>query len=147
MTKLKSADHVALLSNLLGQNNWLADYAWNDFYSTLEAGEYVPAPDRIISRSGGLMMVEMGRTEWRGLGRPVYASRLDWDGEKRYRAPFSKRDFRRNSKRKDGDTIVREFMTPYVDIHAITYERSGVIEKVEFITYNGRNVVRTENFV
>jgi hypothetical protein len=146
MTKLKSADHVQVITNVLSQDSWLADYVWDNFYRDLEDGKYVPAPDRVTQRSGGLVVIEQGPTVWQGTGRPIYPTRADWyKEEKRFRGPFPKSNFRRSSKKKIDGYDVREFTTPHVSLDALTYEKGGVIEKIEFVNYHNKVIVRTEN--
>lgn len=115
MTKLATADHVAAISRILSADGWLADHAW--------------------SRDEGAF-----RMDWiEGVLRPTdvlrYADRTAWNADAlndRYSPPFGAGDFKRRSKKRVGDEIMRVFTTPHGGLEAHTFEKDGAVVRVEF---------------
>lgn len=141
---LKSADHVKVINDILSADSWLADHAWTDFYSTIEDVKEVILPNRVRQTAGGFAVIEVASRDYVKTGRMLYPTRAGWDKEKQYHGPFAKSRFRRNSKKKINGYDVRDFSTPYLFVNALTYEKDGVIEKVEFYAYKGGQILRTE---
>lgn len=149
--KLKTADHVSTIIQILSADTWLPDLVWERARNEMEI-DHITLPDRVTKTPGGFTMIEIGPIEYRESDRPRWPSRQAWEQDRQAKLvtpPLAKSWFKRDDRKKIGDEIVRTFSTPALSLLARTYEREDRIVRIEFIQrmppyINGLNhVVRT----
>jgi hypothetical protein len=135
MTKLTTADHVSAILAVLSADTWLLDLAWQHD-RTIKELKQVTLPNRASRTSGGFLMIEVAPKDYVETDNLLWPSREAWEadrvGGKRYKAPFAKHWFKRNSKSHVDDEIKRSFSTVYIGMEAETYEKDRRITRIEF---------------
>lgn len=135
---LKSADHVQAILALINTGTWMSDAVWA-YHKDDEDYDEVPLPDRVSRTSGGFVMIEQGRKDWRPNGKKLYANEADfwkqalshWPRPGKVKKSHWTRDYRRKVGY-GGDVIERRFDLFAHPIHAITREVDDEIISIQF---------------
>jgi hypothetical protein len=133
--KLKTADHINIIIQILSAGSWLLDRGWAAAKGSMEYDE-ITLPDRATRTSGGFIMVEVAPKSYVESDRPMWKDRADWEKSrdgKRLTPPLAKSWFKRQGRKKSGSEIVRTFSTPASDILVKTYEANDTIVRIEII--------------
>lgn len=139
--ELKSADHIELILKIINTGTWAQDAIWEN---NKDDGDYVsvPLPD-ISYRSDGFLIIEQGRTELRSTGVKLYSNQEEmWQHFRKEfghwpQFPLKKKDWKRLSRRKEANYLVRTFELFAHNIYATTYEKDREIENIKFYIRRG----------
>lgn len=134
MAALKSADHIAAILALINAGAWASDAIWDKHKDSQEYDE-VALPDRATNMRNGMVMIERGRKEYVPNGKKLYADEADfWKTAPRHwpRMPFKATQWKRDYRQKDGEHIERKFILSIHRIYAVTREKDGVIDSIQF---------------
>ncbi len=140
-TPLKSADHIEKILEIINVGTWAQDAIWNKHKDEEDYIE-VPLSDRAY-KSRGVIIIEQGRSRFQSTGKKLYATEADfWKGMIRHwpRFPLKKSNWKRTSRKKDGEYLVRNYELFVHRITAVTFEKNNVIEKIDFYT-EGSNIL------